>query len=86
MSNLRHLTTKFADNQDDIKTTGVLNMMVLDIMINGKTHIVHLLSIKRMGWINDIPVVAGLHLYKDRGITILGNYINVAMPGMPVTS
>ena len=60
-------------------------MMVLDIVIDGKTQIVHLLCIERMGGINDVSVVTGLHFHEDRSVSVLGNYINISMAGMPVT-
>jgi len=45
MVDFRSTTIGRADNRDDIKTEGIVNVMVFDVMIDGQTKILQLFVI-----------------------------------------
>lgn len=84
MSNFRHRAIHSPHDGNDIEAATHVDLAILDIVIHGQPQVLQLLVIDGKLRISQPVATTGLHLYKNKAITVLGNDIDVTMTGMPI--
>ena len=70
---------------DDVEAPRAVRGVVFQVMVDGLPEVASLLKVDGLEWVGEIAVVASLHFYEDEGVAVLGNDVDVAVAGTPVT-
>ena len=69
----------YTNDCNRIKTPGIVNFTIMEIVKNCISQIFHFLFINSHQWIDKRVVTTSFYLYKDYHIAMLCNYIDITM-------